>query len=82
MTKRKNSNPDAGILLIKSTDGKFMCRLIDWMNETTCEKDSTMIRVYDKDPEEEVESNEKEIDELKDRIHNLEEQIARQSKGN
>lgn len=31
-----------------------MCRLIDWMNQATCEKDSTMIRVYDKDPQEEI----------------------------
>ena len=55
-----------------------MCRLIDWMSQVTCEKDSTMIRVYDKDPEEEIESNEKEIEELKEKVHNLEEQIARQ----
>ena len=31
-----------------------MCRLIDWMNQATCEKDSTTIRVYDKDPQEEI----------------------------
>jgi hypothetical protein len=53
MTKRTN-NPEAGILLISSTDGKFMCRLIDWMNQATCEKDSTTIRVYGKDPQEEI----------------------------
>lgn len=56
-----------------------MCRLIDWMNQATCEKDSTMIRVYDKDPEEDADSKEKEIEELKERVHNLEEQIARQA---
>ena len=59
-------------LAVMSTDTKFMCKLIDWLNSAECEKGSTIIRTHDCDPYEELDLRMAQIEGMKQRIFNLE----------
>jgi hypothetical protein len=66
---------DASYLAVHSTDTKFMCRLIDWLNSQPVEAGSTVIRVHDMDPYEEVDLLRAQIEGMTIRIRDLEEMI-------
>lgn len=57
---------------VRSTDKKFMGRLIDWLNNQPCENGSTVIRQHDNDPYEEMDLRLAQIDGLTTRIFDLE----------
>lgn len=59
-------------LAVHSTDGKFMCRLIDWLNNQDVAKGSTVIRVHDMDPCEEIDLLRAQIEGMTIRIHDAE----------
>lgn len=63
-------------LAVMSTDTKFMCRLIDWLNDQSCEKGSTAIRHHDSDPFEELDFRLAQIDGMTARIFDLEKRLA------
>lgn len=71
---------DAHCLVICSTDGKLMCRLIDWLNEAVVEKESTLIRVHEMDPQEEIDLLRAQIEGMSIRIHDAERAV--QGQGN
>jgi hypothetical protein len=60
--------PRPSYLTVCSTDGKFMCLLIDWLNKQDVQKDSTVIRVHDTDPHEEIDQLKEAIDRLREAI--------------
>lgn len=59
-------------LAVHSTDGKFMCRLIDWLNKQDVAKGSTVVRVHDMDPYEEADLLRAQIEGMTIRIHDAE----------
>lgn len=59
-------------LAVCSSDSRFMCRLIDWLNKQDVAKDSTVIRVHDMDPYEEVDRLRAQIEGMTIRIHDAE----------
>jgi hypothetical protein len=63
-------------LAVMSTDTKFMCRLIDWLNNQSCENGSTVIRQHDSDPYEELDLRLAQIDGMTTRVFDLEKRLA------
>jgi hypothetical protein len=59
-------------LAVFSTDGKFMGRLVNWLNSQVVEEGSTIIRVHDMDPYEEVALLRAQIEGMKIRLHDAE----------
>lgn len=59
-------------LAVMSTDAKFMCRLIDWLNTAKCDSGSTVIRQHDMDPYEELDLRMAQIEGMTERIRDLE----------
>lgn len=59
---RKTTNKSG--VTITSADSKFMGRLIDWLASQQCEPNTTIIRVHDRDPYEEIDNMTRRILEL------------------
>ena len=59
-------------LAVRSTDGKFMHSLINWLNRQHVKKDSTIVRVHDTDPYEEVDLLRAQIEGMTTRINDVE----------
>ena len=59
-------------LAVHSTDTKFMVRLIKWLADQDVKVGSTMIRVHDMDPYEEVDMLKGQIEGMTIRIHEAE----------
>lgn len=62
-------------LAVYSTDNKFMSNLIDWINNQTVAKDSTIVRLHDMDPYEEVDLLKAQIEGMTVRIYDLESKL-------
>lgn len=59
-------------LAVMSSDSKFMIRLIDWLNAQKVDANSTVIRVHDMDPYEELDLRMAQIEGMTERIQDLE----------
>ena len=60
---------------ICSSDTKFMSRLIKWLDSQEVKKDSTVIRVHDMDPYEEVDLLRAQIEGMTIRLHDAEQKL-------
>ena len=69
MTKPTTPPP---YLAVMSSDSKFMTRLIDWLNAQKVDANSTVIRVHDMDPYEELDLRMAQIEGMTVRIQDLE----------
>lgn len=63
-------------LAIMSHDPKFMLKLIDWLNAQKVDSNSTVVRVHDMDPYEELDLRIAQIEGMTIRIQDLERKIA------
>jgi hypothetical protein len=59
-------------LAVASTDADFMSRLIDFLDKEPCKADSTLVRVHDMDPYEELDLRLAQIEGMTVRIQDLE----------
>lgn len=68
----KPTTPPPPYLAVMSSDSKFMLRLIDWLNAQKVDSNSTVIRVHDMDPYEELDLRLAQIEGMTIRIQDLE----------
>jgi len=70
--KTENSVASHCYLAVCSSDAKFMGRLVNWLNAQSVEHGSTVIRVHDMDPYEEVDLLRAQIEGMTIRLHDAE----------
>lgn len=71
---------DSPYLAVHSTDKKFMSSLIKWLSNQVVEKGSTVIRIHEFDPYEEVDLLRAQIEGMTIRLHDAEKKIDVQNK--
>lgn len=62
-------------IAVHSTDKKFMSSLIKWLSNQVVEKGSTVIRIHEFDPYEEVDLLRAQIEGMTIRLHDAEKKI-------
>lgn len=66
-------------ICVRSTDSHFMANLIDYISKQDVKKDSTIVRVADMDPFEELDLRLAQIDGMTERIRDLEHEIKKRN---
>lgn len=68
----RDAKHDSPYLAVHSTDKKFMSSLIEWLKNQAVEKGSTVVRIHEFDPYEEVDLLRAQIEGMTIRLHDAE----------